>query len=81
MIEDAFEAGTPVAEGDVFVTAGTEGSNFPPDIPVGRAVRVQGAANPLEQEVFLEPYADLGRLTPVAVVLFRPAPAAGPGDG
>jgi rod shape-determining protein MreC len=76
LVEDAFEAGTEVSEGDVFVTAGTEGSNFPPDIPVGSAVRVQGAANPLEQEVFLESYADLGRLTQVAVVLFTPASVA-----
>jgi rod shape-determining protein MreC len=72
IIEDAFEAGTPVADGDVFVTAGTEGSNFPPDIPVGGAVETRGAANPLEQEVFIVPYAELGRLTEVAVVLFTP---------
>ena len=81
LIEDAFEAATEVAEGDVFVTAGKQGSNFPPDIPVDRAVQVQGAANPLEQEVFVEPYADLGRLTQVAVVLFTPTTAASPEDG
>jgi rod shape-determining protein MreC len=81
LIENAFEAGTPVAEGDVFVTAGLDGSNFPPDVPVGRAVQVRGAANPLEQEVFLDPYADLDRLTQVGVLLFTPAPAASGGEG
>lgn len=73
LIESAFGAGTPVAEGDGFVTAGLDGSNFPPDIPVGRAVAVQGAANPLEQEVFLDPYADLDRLTQVGILLFTPS--------
>lgn len=80
LIEAAFEAGTTVGEGDVFVTAGRQGSNFPPDIPVGRAVEVRGADNPLEQEVVLEPYADIGRLTQVAVVLFTPS-VAGPAGG
>jgi len=49
---------------------------------VGRAVQVRGAANPLEQEVFLDPYADLDRLTQVGVLLFTPAAAAAGGaDG
>ena len=79
LIEDAFNAGTEVTEGDVFVTAGRQGSAFPPGIPVGRAVQVRGASNPLEQQVLIEAYADLDRLTHVAVVLFTPT-AAAPGE-
>ena len=70
-----------MADDDVFVTAGPDGSNFPPGVAVGRAVQVRGAANPLEQEVFVEPCADLGRLTQVAVMLFTPTTAASPEDG
>jgi len=71
-VEDAFEAATEVADDDLFVTAGRQGSNFPPDIPVGHAVGVRGAANPLEQEVFIRPSADLGRLNQVTVLLYEP---------
>ncbi|MET0803852.1 MAG: rod shape-determining protein MreC [Acidimicrobiales bacterium] len=78
-IESAFGAGTEVADDDVFVTAGPDGSNFPPGVPVGRAVQVRGAANPLEQEVFIDPYADLDRLTQVGVLLFTPS-VAGSGE-
>ena len=80
-IESAFDAGTEVADDDVFVTAGPDGSNFPPGVPVGRAVQVRGAANPLEQEVFIDPYADLDRLTQVGVLLFTPSVAGGGENG
>lgn len=76
LIENAFEVGTEVAEGDVIVTSGLEGSTFPPDIPVGRVIEVRPAANPLEKQVVVDPYAELDRLTSVAVVLFNPSPAA-----
>jgi rod shape-determining protein MreC len=76
IIENAFEAGVEVTEGDVFVTSGLDGSNFPPGVNVGRAVAVRPADNPLEQEVLLDPLADLERLTNVAVLLYTPAPVA-----
>jgi rod shape-determining protein MreC len=79
LIENAFDVGTVVAEGDLFVTAGRAGSAFPPDIPVGTAIAVHPAANPLEQEVVIEPLADLDRLTHVAVLLYTAPPAAGAG--
>jgi rod shape-determining protein MreC len=72
IVESAFEAGIEVREGDVFVTSGLDGSNFPPGINVGRAIAVRPADNPLEQEVLLEPLADLDRLTNVAVLLYSP---------
>lgn len=79
LIDNAFEAATEVAEGDVIVTSGLEGSAFPPDIPVGRVVQVNRADNPLERRVVVEPYADLARLTQVAVVLFTPTSPGGGG--
>ena len=80
LVDGAFEAGTVVNEGDLFVTYGADGLNFPPDIPVGSAVAVRGAANPLEQQVFLSPLADLGSLSQVFVVLFTPTEAGATGE-
>lgn len=79
IVEDAFEAATEVGEGDAFVTSGLAGSSFPPGIPVGSVVAARAANNPLEQVVFLEPYAELGRLTEVGVVLFTPTAGGGGG--
>ncbi len=76
IIENAFEAGIEVTDGDVFVTSGLDGSNFPSSINVGRAIAVRPADNPLEQEVIVDPLADLDRLTHVAVLLYTPAPVA-----
>jgi rod shape-determining protein MreC len=66
------DAGTEIAADDLFVTSGVQGSGFPGGIPVGRAVDVRPAGNPLEQDVLLEPVADLERLTVVQVLLFEP---------
>jgi hypothetical protein len=44
-------------------------------------VQVRGAANPLEQEVFIDPYADLDRLTQVGVLLFTPSVVGGGENG
>jgi rod shape-determining protein MreC len=79
LIESGFGASTRVAEGDPFVTAGRNGSHFPPDLAVGTAVRVDGGDNPLEQRVFLKPIADLDGLSQVFVLLYTPT-AAGPSD-
>ena len=65
--------GTQAANYDAFVTAGPDGLQLPPGVPVGRAVQVRGAANPLEQEVFISPYADLDRLTQVGASFFTPS--------
>jgi rod shape-determining protein MreC len=79
VVQNAFDSTTAVAEGDVFVTDGPDGSNFPPNIPVGTAIRIEAADNPLEQQVFIEPSASLDGLSHVAVLLFTPT-QAGPAD-
>jgi rod shape-determining protein MreC len=79
IISSGFDAAVRVGDGDGFVTDGPAGSNFPPNLVVGRAVRVQAGDNPLEQLVFIEPAANLDGLSQVAVLLFTPT-EAGPAD-
>jgi rod shape-determining protein MreC len=79
LIDNAFDVSTEVGEGDVFVTSGLEGSSFPPNIPVGTARAVHPASNPLEQQVEIEPLADVDSTTHVAVLLFTPTAAGAAG--
>ena len=72
IVDSEIEARTEIAADDLFVTSGVEGSGIPGGIPVGRAIDVRPSGNPLEQEVLLEPVADLSRLTVVQVLLFQP---------
>ena len=80
MIDNGFDSSNEVAEGDPFVTDGPSGSNFPPGLPVGNAVRIEAADTPLEQHVFIEPVADLDTLSQVAVLLFTPSRATAEAD-
>jgi rod shape-determining protein MreC len=72
-------AGTAVRRGDPVVTQGYQGGVFPAGLPVGVVERVDpaGAAS-LVPRVAVRPYAALGALDVVAVVIERPAP---PGRG
>jgi rod shape-determining protein MreC len=72
VVDSEIEAGTEIAADDLFVTSGIQGSAFPGDIPVGRAISRRASNNPLEQEVLLRPLADLDRLTVVEILLFEP---------
>jgi rod shape-determining protein MreC len=79
IVDSEIDAGTEIAADDLFVTSGVEGSGFPGGIPYGRAIDVRPSGNPLEQEVLLDPVADLERLTVVEVLLFEPGePQADP---
>jgi rod shape-determining protein MreC len=68
-------AGTEVRLGDAVVTQGYQGGVFPAGLPVGVVERVDpaGAAS-LVPRVAVRPYAALGALDVVAVVLDKPAP-------
>ena len=57
-----------VEEGDVVVTSG-QGGRFPPDLLVGRIVRVDHQSQGLFQDVHVEPAVDFGRLEEVYVLL------------
>ena len=75
VIDNGFDSTIDVAENDPFVTDGPSGSNFPPGLPVGRAVRKEAADTPLEQHVFIEPVVDLDTINQVTVLLFTPSRA------
>jgi rod shape-determining protein MreC len=68
-------AGTPVRRGDPVLTQAYQGSVFPAGLPIGVVERVDpaGAAS-LVPRVAVRPYAALGALGVVAVVVDRPAP-------
>jgi rod shape-determining protein MreC len=68
-------AGTAVRRGDPVVTQGYQGSVFPAGLPIGVVERVDpaGAAS-LVPRVAVRPYAALGTLDVVAIVVERPAP-------
>jgi rod shape-determining protein MreC len=68
-------AGTEVRRGDPVVTQGYQGSVFPAGLPIGVVERVDpaGAAG-LVPRVAVRPYAALGTLDVVAVVVDRPTP-------
>ena len=70
-------AGTSVRRGDPVVTQGYQGSVFPAGLPIGVVERVDpaGAAS-LVPRVAVRPYAALGTLDVVAVVVDRPTPPA-----
>ena len=68
-------AGTDVQAGDSLVTQGYQGGIFPAGIPIGAVTRVDRAsATSLVARVSVRPYADLGALDVVAVVVAKPAP-------
>jgi rod shape-determining protein MreC len=71
------KAGTRARRGDPVVTQGYQGGVFPAGLPIGVVERVDPAgAATLTPRVAVRPYASLGALDVVAVVVERPA--AGP---
>jgi rod shape-determining protein MreC len=68
-------AGTPVHRGDPVLTQAYQGSVFPAGLPIGVVERVDpaGAAS-LVPRVAVRPYAALGALDILAVVVDRPRP-------
>jgi rod shape-determining protein MreC len=77
-------AGTDVRPGDSLLTQGYQGGIFPAGIPIGAVSHVDRAtATSLVARVSVQPYADLGALDVVAVVVAKPAPPprAGAGGG
>lgn len=62
--------GEAVKSGDWLVTSGLD--VFPPGIPVGKVIAVSSPAGALQQEISMEPLADLGNLQFVRVLLWSP---------
>lgn len=71
---------TVIEGGETVVTAGVPGARFPAGIPVGTVRSAVVRPGALEQEVRVDPLAELGSLTFVRVLLWRP-PAPPPEIG
>ncbi|HEX9343617.1 MAG TPA: rod shape-determining protein MreC [Actinomycetota bacterium] len=76
------QAGTDVRPGDEVVTRGYQGGVFPAGLPIGMVARVDpaGAAS-LVPTVTLRPYANLGTIDVVAVVVSQPKAPSRPRSG
>ena len=57
-----------VTKGELVFTAGQQASPFPPGIPVGRVSRVTSTPGDLQQDILVEPLAELGSLEYVKVL-------------
>jgi cell shape-determining protein MreC len=62
------EIGVKLAKRELAVTSGLNDSIFPAGIPVGRVASAKSAAGELQQDVTMEPIADLGHLRFVRVL-------------
>ena len=69
---DLIDPTTEIPDGEILVTSGLQGSQFPPGYPVGRVTSKELRPNALQQDVTIEPVADLERLTFVTVLQWSP---------
>lgn len=67
-LED-IDSNATVDVGDEIVTSGYDEGVFPPSIPIGRVVSVSAAGAALDQEIFVQPWADFSNLDFVRVLL------------
>jgi rod shape-determining protein MreC len=72
LVFSGIDVGLEIDEGELTKTSGLEGTLFPADIPVGRVERVVTSQGELEQDLLIEPLADLDRLSWVNVLLWEP---------
>ena len=69
---DSFDITTPLGEGDLLVTSGSARSPYPPDVPVGRVLRVTTDNTSLQKAADVEALAALNDLLYVTVLLWEP---------
>jgi rod shape-determining protein MreC len=67
------DGGELVDSGQIVLTSGVQGSQFPQGIPIGTISRVDTAPGALEQELEVEMLADTNDLAFVTVVLWQPS--------
>jgi rod shape-determining protein MreC len=63
---------TRIAQGDTVVTQGYQGGVFPAGLPVGMVERVDRGGASLVPTVTVRPFASLGKLDQVAIVVAEP---------
>jgi rod shape-determining protein MreC len=72
MTVDLIDPTTEIPEDEILVTSGLQQSQFPPGYPVGRVVHKETRPNALQQDVTIEPVADLQRLTFLTILQWTP---------
>ena len=70
---DLIDIGVKVVQREVVVTSGLQGSVFPPGIPVGTVRTARKPPGALQQDITIDPVADLRRLEFVKVLLWTGA--------
>jgi rod shape-determining protein MreC len=70
---DFVASNTPLTDGEKFFTSGLQGAVYPPGIPVARVVSHRNGTASSQEQVTLEPVADLAHLRYVSVVLYGPS--------
>jgi rod shape-determining protein MreC len=73
LVDSNIDPDTDVKPGAFLTTSGADRSAFPPDIPVGAVESTRDASGGLALELFVEPFAQLDRLSFVDVLLWEPA--------
>jgi rod shape-determining protein MreC len=73
IVDTGIDSKLDVKEGEVITTSGLERTLFPPDVPVGKVLSKQTSPGELEQDLFVQPLADLDGLSYVNVMLWEPA--------
>jgi cell shape-determining protein MreC len=61
-----------LAKGQAIVTSGLDLEKFPPNIPVGRVASVTQEAGAAEPDITLTPFASLGQLAFLQVLIWSP---------
>ena len=69
---DLVDPTTEIPDDEIVVTSGLQQSQFPPGYPVGKVTAKELRPNALQQDVTIEPVADLERLTFVTVLQWSP---------
>ena len=61
-----------ISEGELVFTAGVDGAAYPPDLPVGRVVKIDRNRGELDPDIFVEPVVDLDNLVFVKALRWPP---------
>jgi rod shape-determining protein MreC len=69
---DLIDPNTVIADSEVLVTSGLQNTRFPAGIPVGIVASHKVGDGSLQQEVMMQPLADVSHLTFVVVLLWDP---------
>ena len=67
----------PIEVDEFVYTAGAEGAAYPPDLAVGRVVKVDRDRGDLDPDVFVEPVVDLNSLVFVKALRWPPRASGG----